>query len=266
MSQVFRIAMNEFSLVIRSPMVYLFGILMLVLACTTAMEASTVVPRMTDMGRTAAVLLYGTGNPFFLTSMLFMFVATCLGVMSTSNDRSRGTLRVLITKPLYRRDIVLGKTLGIGLVLFLLAMLTEAFIVSLLLVFVGSPGSVGELILRAGTFAILLFTGSMFTLTLVMLIGIVLNKAEALVLAGCYISFEWLAPSFISEYLPDSLSIINPLNLYIEATRSVSNDLFVSVISYDVWLSNAAPYIVLLLAEIVVLVLINCVAINKVES
>lgn len=266
MSSVFRIARNEFSLIVRNPIVYLFGVLMLVLACTAAMEASTVVPRVGNLDRAGTIILYGAGNPFFLTSMLMMFVATCIGVMSVANDRSRGTLRVLVTKPLYRRDVVLGKVLGTGAVLFLLAMLSEAFIVSLLLVFVGDPGSLGELIIRTGTFAVLLFAGSMFTLTLVMLFGIVLGKAEALVVAACYISFEWLAPSFIVGYLPDSLKIINPLHLYIEATRAARNDLFVSTIPYDVWLGNAMPYIILLFAEILGLVLINCMAINRIES
>ncbi|MGA9141895.1 MAG: ABC transporter permease [Methanocella sp.] len=266
MNPVLSVARNELAILIRSRMVPAYVGFILILATTEAMAAPSYLAAPDALDRTTEFLLC-VGDPFFFVSLVTMLVAMCVGGMSVANDRSRGALDVLITKPMYRRDVMLGKIAGGWAFMFLLSVIGEALVVSVLMIFVGVPGSFGELFLRAGTFVVLLSAEAVFTLALVMLFGLLLSKAEALIVAVCFISIEWLTTSFPLNYiLPGPLMFLDPRNIYYYATILPDIKLFDATTSYGVWLGNDLPYIVLLFAEVAVLVLIDCMAFNRKDS
>ena len=124
--------------------------------------------------------------------MFFAFLSMCIGITSIADERSKGSFRVLFTKPVYRRDVVAGKFIGISVFMFLLIMLTMALFVSLMIVTYAGPESVIDFMLRIFLFAVLLFVNCCFTLGLVMCLGIFLSKSEALIVSLSFISIEWL--------------------------------------------------------------------------
>jgi ABC-2 type transport system permease protein len=195
----------------------------------------------------------------------------CIGITSMVKERSSGSLRVLTAKPLYRRDIIIGKFLGLSLFLLILMVLTEAIFVSLLIMVNGEPDSLLDLLLRLSSFIILMFLNCSFTLGLVMLFGILFNKAEALVLSMAFVSIEWLQQANVDfQFLGQIQQLIDPMKLYFYTIFVYSGNycmgtLFQTRLSFDAWLSHALPYVALMLAEVVLIVLINSAVFSREE-
>lgn len=56
----------------------------------------------------------GLNNVFYITSIICTIAAMFLGVTSTVGDRNTNILKVVLSKPLYIRDVIIGKFLGIS--------------------------------------------------------------------------------------------------------------------------------------------------------
>lgn len=120
-----------------------------------------------------------------------------------------------------------------------------------------------ELLLRSGSFAFLLFLNCSFTAGVAVLFTVILKKADAVMASIAFVAIEYLA---WMNWVPDSLGdlkIINPVNLYVKAFEiSVRNDLVSISLPYWSWLNYALPYICLMIAEIVIIVLICSMIFN----
>ncbi len=199
--------------------------------------------------------------------MIFAFLSMCIGIMTIADERSTGSLRVLTSKPLYRRDIIIGKFLGISVFLLLLMIFVTILFVVPLMVFYETPGSLNDFLLRMSSILLITFLNCGFTLGLVMLFGIMLGKAEAMVLSLVYIALEWLMDEGnIIRYL-GNLKIADPGLLQLYAFGLGENFiLYIDVPSFTAWLSYAMPYIVLMIAEVAVIVLINCMLFNREDA
>jgi ABC-2 type transport system permease protein len=265
MRPALKIASNEFSRIIKNPIVILFAGLMFLLALINAGSNSALLPRFESfMGHDAAFFYVGLGNSLWTLSIFFSFLSMCLAVISISDERN-GSLRVLVSKPLYRRDVIIGKFLGLSTVLFLLMVLTVCLFVSLTMTVFSGPSSFSELILRAGSFIVLLFLNCCFTAGLVMFLGIFLNKAETLVVSVVFVTQECLSGTGFMATL-GQLQLIDPESLYISAFQiSAGNDLYTTSVSYSTWISHAIPYVSLMIIEVIFIVLISCVLFNRDE-
>jgi len=146
MKQILLVAENEFTMIAKNPIVIIFAGFIFMLALVSIAEYSL-------MGNTI-VYSYDhdtsfyivIGNLFYYFSLIFAFLAMCVGVMSVAEERSSGSLRLLFTKPLYRRDIILGKFLGICAFLVLSITFTVILFVTMEMIFFGGPNSVNDLI------------------------------------------------------------------------------------------------------------------------
>jgi ABC-2 type transport system permease protein len=178
---------------------------------------------------------------------------------------------VLVAKPLYRRDIIVGKFLGLGLFLLLSMVFVELVYVFLMVLVNGAPDSLLELVLRVSLFIVLLFLNCCFTLGLVMLFGIVFSKAEALVLSVAFISFEWLQQANVDfQFLGEIQKLVDPMKLYFNTFGVISGDrvvgtLFETRLSLGAWLDHALPFMVLMLAEVVLIVLVDSAVFSREE-
>ena len=81
-------------------------------------------------------LLFSTGladlSPFFeISPWLFVFLIPAISMRSFSEERSTGTLELLLTKPLNPLEIYLGKFLGIAIVLIIAILPTTINILGL---------------------------------------------------------------------------------------------------------------------------------------
>lgn len=248
MKPLLSVAENEFAMITRNPIVVVFVGFLLMLAVVNTAGYSV----MQDMYGQAydhdTSFYIGIGNLFYYFSTCFAFLAMCIGVISVAEERSRGSLRVLFTKPLYRRDVIAGKFLGISVFFVLIITLTITLFVSLEMIFFGGPGSLSDLIVKLGTYVLMLSLNSCFTLGVVMLFGILLGKREALVLSVAYIIYEWLfqmgtitSALTLIPALKD-IGLLDPAQLYMKAYFSVrgppGTELLAAARSYTAWLQD----------------------------
>lgn len=265
MKAILTIAENEFSMLARNPVVILFGTLMFILALINAAGCSALLPSI-DILDHSIVFFIGVGNFFWIVSMFFAFLSMCIGIISITDERSKSSLRVLITKPLYRRDVIMGKFFGISIFLLLFIFFTVTLFISLMMTVYEAPDSIIELILRMGSFVFILFFCCSFTLGLVMLFGILLSKAEALILSLAFMSFEWLPQTPMSFFVYSDLQIIDPIYLFHHAIFTFEgDDLFTTTLPFIAWLNHALPYVIIMIAEVLIIVLLNSILFNREE-
>lgn len=263
MKPVYTIAGNEFSRVMKSPIVIAFAVLMLFIALLNAGGNSALLPRFEQFMSHDEVFFYiGLGNSLWTLSTFFSFLAMCISIIAIADEKT-GSLKVLVSKPLYRRDVIIGKFLGVSTILLLLILLTVSLFISLTMIVFSGPASFTEIVLRAGSFAILLFLNCSFTTGLVMLLGIFLNKAETLVISVVYVTQEYLSRNGFIATL-GQVKLIDPMCLYISAFEiSYEADLYTTSVPFTAWLCHAIPYVVIMVIELILVLLISCWLINR---
>jgi ABC-2 type transport system permease protein len=271
---LFLVAKSEFATIIRNNIVTVFVGFILMLAVVNSAGFS-VMQDMYGSHTHDSGFYIGISNLFYDLSTYFSFLAMCVGVISIAEERSRGSLRVLFTKPLYRRDVIAGKFLGISMFLLLIIALTITLFVSIEMIFYGGPSSLFDLFFRIGTYVVMSFLNSCFTLGLVMLFGILMDMGEALVISVAFIIYEWLAQmgtittalTLISP-LKD-VALIDPAVLYLKVflpVRGGDHALFAIGQPYVVWLQNAYPYLLLMVLELVLIILVDCALFSREEA
>lgn len=264
MNSVFTVAENEFSILTRNPIVILFSVLMFIIALINAAGYSTIVS--SDNSDHSNDLWIGVSNFFWNLSALFAFLSMCIGILSVADERSKGAFRVLFSKPLYRRDVITGKFIGISVFLFLIIAFTLTLFVSLMMIVSVGQESLADIALRMLSFTVLLFLNCIFTLGLVMCLGIIFRKSEALIISIAFIAFEWLTNSGSLPGELGSLLLINPSYLYCYTMYEASGQLLSISSPLGSWLSGSLPYIVLMAADVVIIVLVNCMLFNREEA
>lgn len=270
MSTVFSVARNELRLVSGNRITMVFIGLIVAWAIVNTLGYSGTWEKIQQhpdvVSHMETFYTLGVSNFFYKLSMLFAFLSMCLGVISIADERSGGSLRVLTSKPLYRRDVIIGKFLGISLFLLLLMVLAAVLFVVPLMVFYETPDSFTDFLLRMSSITFITFLNCSFTLGLVMLFGIVLGKAEALVVSLAYVAVEWLSQGGNILYNLGNLGIVDPGLLQMYAFGLGNNFiLYMDLPPFGAWLNYAIPYIVLMIAEVAIIVLVNCTLFNREE-
>ncbi len=266
-SQIRRVAENEFALTIRNPVVPVFlALLLLIFVIIAAGSSALMIRSGAPGGPVYAFLTFSIGNSYYPTYLVMITLSVCLGVFSITDERLNGTLNTLLCKPLYRRDIICGKFLGISGFIFLSMLFAISVLTSLTLIIFPAAGyGIIDIVERVASYVIVLFLTCSVTLALTMLIGIVLKK-PALSLAVS------LTMAFIILY-PDPLKLLGPAEILIPwhllanilYLRMGMQLFFPSVLYWD-WLINSLPLIALLIVEIILVLLANCILFNREES
>lgn len=202
MNALLVVARNEFSMVARNPIIVLFmGIMVVYILVNDLGVIGTIRGYDLPIDYARAILSdVGFVNPFM--GGFFVLLTLCLGVVSIADERSKASLGVMLAKPLYRRDLILGKLTGIAAFLLLLMTITFVFFVSSLIVVYGNMGSMMEVFIRMSLFIFLLFAYCCFTLGVVALFSILFSKGAALVASLAYFCYEWYSYGFIAPSDP----------------------------------------------------------------
>lgn len=202
-----------------------------------------------------------TNNYYSNISMILAFLSMCIGSLSIIEDRSRGSLGVLQTKPLYKRDIIIGKFFGIIMFMLLFIIFTIILFGSFMLILKGAPGNIFDIILRFIIFIFLLSLNAIFTAGVAILFSIIFkNKFTALVLSVSYIFIEWLTQKAIIPDTSGDLQLINPSYLYKYTIFSHDSKLFDSTSTLASWFDSSTLKILLIIAEVIIVVLVCCIA------
>lgn len=199
---VLLISSNEFRRVIRDPLVIVVSCVLFVLTVINAIGNANTMPSMlSDPGMTTlgqdVFIQYGVEPIFTVTLELCSLVALFIGAMSLAEETTGRSIGILVVKPLYRRDVIAGKFIGLNTFILLLVAANFTLCSVLLAYFYGIPTIMIDSVLRLSAFILVVFLICSITMTVAMLIGIVLkDMLQAALVATTY-------------YIADSHGIIN---------------------------------------------------------
>lgn len=252
----------EFKKVIGHPLVALTAIIILILAILNGAGFShnyLSIDEKIDVGKDV-FLLHGMGQIFYNLSLYSTILAVFMGVLVIGDERFKRSLSVILSKPLYRRDIVLGKFLGISA--FLLLFIIIEFTVSslLIMIFFREPYSMQEFILRAFSNVLALFFECSLNLVITMLFGLILKDLlMALIATITFLYVDWFGNI--------TLPLISPQHFYFTIISGNSAIMLLDTsFPYSDWLGAALPFIIFIILEIIVILLINCSIFSKSEE
>ncbi|MDI6898021.1 ABC transporter permease [Methanocella conradii] len=270
MSAICFTAKNEFSRVLRHPMMW---VIICVLLMMTLLDGAAIASQLLSTQKYVVLyrlspeeMLYsGIGNVFYNTLLYLTILSLFIGVSALSEERSNGALRVLITKPLFKRDIMLGKYLGTcGLIFSIIAVdITLLFSMLALMLQDYSIRSMPEILLRMSFLIILIFLSSSLMLGLTMFFG-ALTKSLFGTLICCvsYLYFEWYmqVPGIISQLW------FSPSRLLFSAYAIGDVNLLNPKFPFSMWLNAALPYIMLMILELMLIVILDCIVFGIIEE
>jgi ABC-2 type transport system permease protein len=263
------VAKNEFSLTVKNPVVLVAVILLLAIAVVGVYGLAVNSGNNMEPGLGPLSFFMGciSGNIYDITST-FIILAVCIGVFSIADERHGSTLNVLMSKPLYRRDVILGKFIGLGGFLLMVISFIMAMLVSTDLILNPLPsGLLIEMFARILAIVVSLFLFSVIMLGIAMMVGVLVrNIALVLTLTATIVYLQWytgieflLGPLIIFE--PSDLSTV--LALGNTNTGDASNFIFITSSSFLAWFSSVYPYFLLLAFEAIIVILIDCVLFNR---
>jgi ABC-2 type transport system permease protein len=269
MNGMLLVAKNEFSLTMKNPVV-LVSVMLLVIISVVSAYGFTANPGYNigqDLGLLSFFMGCISGNIVGITST-FIILAVCVGVFSIAEERHGSTLNVLMSKPLYRRDVILGKVIGLGGFLLMVISFIMAILVSSDLILNPLPtGLLIEMFARTVTIVVSLFLFSMIMLGISMMIGILFkNIALVFTLTATVVYLQWYTGIL---GLLGPLTIFEPLSLSIfyawgnSNTGDVSNFIFITSAPFIPWISSVYPYFILLTFEALLVILIDCILFNR---
>lgn len=263
---ILQVARNEFSMLMDQPMTLIVAGVILIIALIHASGDANILPQSASLFPPGEVFItMGMDNSYWYTTLFLSFLALCIGIISVSGERSNGTMRVLLTKPLYRRDVIAGKLLGGSLFMATAVLVTLVVcVVSMLITYRGTMPYF-ELFIRTCLYGVILSIYCSLTMGIAMLIGSFFkDRMVALIAAFCYLYFALIENTFFNDI--GSLNKIDPYLLYTSAFSPIDKTVFDMNGTVTSWFSLATPYIALLILEIVIVFLVSCVILNSDET
>jgi ABC-2 type transport system permease protein len=254
---IVKIAKNELREIVTNRFMMLVSIIIILFTVVDGMRNSY----HNDAFSLLGFVFVSMGSEFYVISLLCTIVAAFIGLMCVADDRNN-SISVLLTKPLYRRDVILGKYTGIAVSLLSLIAISIFFSSMFLLLFYGMNDILGEFILRQCTLIAILFIECAMVSSVTMLFGLLFkNLIFAMGMTVTYFYIDWYAnPTFsIKELL-----YLSPNQLYMKiflGTGGIGlND---TGYLYMSWLSFALPYVLLMIFLTIALVSICCFVFTK---
>lgn len=254
------IASNEFRRVVFDPLsiVVFFFVLFLVLLNAIGVSGSS-----SEEGHLSVTSL---GFIFYDLVQYCAAVAVFAGALSMAGERSRHSLPILLTKPLYRRDVVLGKFLGLNAFLLIFVSAVYLAYAVLLFVLVGTPASGDDYTLRLVSVTLVLFLQSSLAMAIAMLAGAFFKKVLQATLVSVTLFFTVWYCTTLNFF--GSLSLLSPYMLSFKILEGGQNMLALvhADISYMTWLNSALPYIAFIVLEIIVVLAVSCMVFIRSEE
>lgn len=251
---LFEIARQEFIRVLFHPISLVVGLIILIIAYINgAGYAQTLhlISSRYDMYHLDPFIA-GVSNLCASTSMASVIVAAFLGATAIPNDRWKNTLGVLLSKPLYRKDYILGKFIGLSGFMLLFNAFVFSSISVMILIFYGGPLSITYCLMKISSYLILLTMACMLVIAINMLFGVI--SKNILFVTTASLIFIFMDRLWYNENILGGLSILMPTNLYfkiLDPTVYVPE----TPLPLSIWAQYATPYIVLLLIEMLILLL-----------
>ncbi len=122
-SQVIKVANIEVLNILHNKITVLITLILLLLAIINIMGFSVMLSRITSMDY-KEIFFQNISNFTFIMSLILAVFSMCIGVTSMAEEKASGTLNLLFTKPLLRKNVIAGKFIGINLFCLVYIVLT----------------------------------------------------------------------------------------------------------------------------------------------
>lgn len=269
MSSILLIAGIEFSRAIKQPVVIAISIILFIIALLNGLGGSILLHEADKslLDGKDHFLSIGMSNTIWETAIYLSAVAMFIGLLTMAEEKSDGVIRLLITKPLYRRDIIAGKFLGLSALILLLTIIVVILCFTSLFIFYGGPKSGSEFILRILSYMGVMFLYNVLFLAIAMTIGTIFeNIFTILVVSGLFYWLQYFVEIYFSDVV---MAIRNKMPFYLFAGMLEGDmhvDLFNSILPYSAWLENAWSNILLVSLIIVALLMFNCYRFSRYDT
>ena len=192
----------------------------------------------------------------------FAIISGFLGVLSVSEERGRGSMKVLLCKPVYKTDVVIGKIVGLGMFMLSLAVVMHMLTGLILMIFFREPASATDYLGRLAGFILSSFLQSMLIIGFSLFIGMVVrNVLLSTATIAIYVFFDFLGANVgaIVNMIP-----VLP-SRFLTRILIPANDvaIFDSGVPVSTWFELAAPHILLMALVVVLVLLVDCAVFSR---
>lgn len=259
---IFIIASNEFKRYFSSPLILVISILLALFAIINGVGCASFLSSIEQVYAGKDIFMYiGICQLLYPSALFCTVVAAFIGAMSMAEERSRKSLDILLTKPVYRRDVILGKFLGLNAFVFIMVTLNLLIISALIAVFFREPLSIDDFLIRITALIIILCLECSLVIGFTMFIGIFFkNILQVAFLAVTFLFIDWYCfPRDLGV-----ISLVSPEMMFFTIYEVNNNsELMDTSVSIASWLNTSAPYILFIIIEIVAIYALNILLFSR---
>jgi ABC-2 type transport system permease protein len=265
-SALVKIAGNEFKGTVGHPLVIVTSLVLLLFAVLNGLGGKEMLIDLSDLSGSDpgdVIIHTGLGQVLYSIAFLCTIVAVFVGAMSVVRELSKNSLALLLTKPLYRRDVVVGKFLGLSLFLLFFVAFNVSVNISMIVLFFEVPAQVGEFLLRVFSFILVLFVECSLAMAVMMLAGVVFRDLLKVALVSVtYVFLEWFAMIHASL---GWWANISPRSMFFSIVMG-SGNLMDTSITFSTWLGGHLSQIVLMITVTVGIILLVCIVFGRADD
>lgn len=264
-SQIVKIANNEITRIVLNPICIIIYIILVIFSFINLAGFTVYLSSSSGHYTYSEIFFTMIQNFTGFTISTLTFLSMCLVMITFAEERINGSLQVIIAKPIYRLDLILGKFTGINAFLSIISLFTMVLFISMMIIYAGAPEPIFDAFIRVTILTILICTSNILTVGITMLIVLFFkNYVESLILSLFYIIIErFMLTKFILNIF-DPFKIIDPSQL-LTTIRFMNPELLDLNFPFEQWLTNALPYIVLLTFICIIIILLDCMMFSKEE-
>lgn len=190
LNAIYLIARNELYRTIQHPLVIIVGVIVLFLAFVNGYGDSSTLESAYRKGIDGFLLGYCQNEYRIL--LICSIMSAFLGVLSMAEDRWSHNINVLLVKPLYRRDIILGKFIGLSGYISIFVTVALVFTTFMLILFFREPLSYADLLCRLLAYIFTLSLECSLIVALTMLVGTLFrNVIGSVSVVVIYVYADW---------------------------------------------------------------------------
>lgn len=212
---ILKIARQEFNQVAFHPLVVILALITLVIAIINGVGYGLLHAQNYEGLGQNFIAYRGMSSMWGLTMAICLVMSAFFGAVTIPYDRWKHSYNVLLAKPLYRRDIIVGKFVGLSAFMFLFSGFAVLIAISLVIACLNTPLALADLAVWTGGYILLTGLTCSTIIALNLLIGTISkNLLIVTTLSFVYISvelfwykdwlllgFDWLMPLSLAGVL-----------------------------------------------------------------
>jgi ABC-2 type transport system permease protein len=205
-------------------------------------------------GHSERGLYYCIGQTFMFTSAYGVVVAVFIGVMSVAEERRNHSLNIILSKPLYRRDLIAGKLAGLNCYMLMVIMFSILLAGLALSLFYFTPTDPLDFLSKVAIYVLIAFVYLSLNIAIALLISAVFKDllisatvAITYIYVDGYVGWTWISP-VLNNFSPR----VAMCNLY----NNQAADLQSTVLTVGQWFDANAANLFFLIAAVLLVSLI----------